>query len=106
MSNVWKGLAVGAAIGAVIGILLDAINGTKNVVASGFDSTKAAVSDHGPEAVAAAKGFAHQVADRVREADLPAKAKDLATDAGGHAAELAEKVSEKAHDNLSHLRDR
>ena len=95
MRNVWRGLAVGALVGAFVGILLDMANRTKRAFSDSYESTRSTVREHGPEAVAALKGFAAHAVEQVREADIPAKVKDAASTAADKASEFGEVAAEK-----------
>ncbi len=69
MNNVWKGLVVGAGTGAAIGLTIDLLRRAGD----GVTSLAELAREHGPDVVAAVSAAAGAGADRVREADLPAK---------------------------------
>lgn len=74
MSNVWKGLAVGAVVGAAIGLVLDLLRGAGKGAAALTDLAR----EHGPDAIAAVGSLASAGADRLRDADLPDKLRHAA----------------------------
>jgi hypothetical protein len=74
MNNIWKGLVVGAVTGAAIGLSVDLLKRAGDGVAAAGQLAR----EHGPELTAAVTAAAKAGAERVREADLPAKARDAA----------------------------
>lgn len=78
MRNVWKGLIVGAVTGATIGLSMDAGRRTGQHLADAAQQAGRAVREHGPGAASAVADAVAGGADRIKRADLPARARDAA----------------------------
>ena len=90
MRNVWKGLIVGAVTGAAVGVLLDL---PARARAGGAAAAELA-RERGPWAAETIASAAAAGADRVRQADLPRKVREV-REAAQH-ADLPRKVREAA----------
>lgn len=86
MRNVWFGLMIGAATGAAIGISLDLGHQAGRRAGQAADAARQALHDHGPELAAAVTNTAARSAEKIKAADLPGKARDLAHRANQSAA--------------------
>lgn len=91
MRNVWKGLIVGAVTGAAVGVLLDL---PARARAGGAAAAELA-RERGPRAAETIASAAAAGADRVRQADLPRKVREVREAA--QQADLPRKVREAAH---------
>ena len=96
MNNVWKGLVVGAVTGAAIGLTIDLLRRAGDGVVSLAELAR----EHGPDAAAAVSAAVGAGAERLREADLPAKLREAAHSAAdsdaAHAIRQAAKTTAAA----------
>ncbi len=83
MRNVWKGLVIGAFAGAGIGIALDIARAVGRKAIEVGAQTREALREHAPDVAEALATRAADVAERVKQADIP-----------GHLGEMAQHVAE------------
>jgi hypothetical protein len=103
MRNVWKGLVIGAFAGAAIGIALDFARaiGRKAIEVGG--QTREALRQHAPEVAEALATKAADVAQRVKQADIPGRLSEMAQHVAG--SPPARAVVEGAHAAGEAVRD-
>jgi hypothetical protein len=74
MSNVWKGLAIGALVGAGVGLILDLLGRA----GKGAVAVAEMAREHGPELAAGVASAAKAGAQRLQDAELPDKLRQAA----------------------------
>jgi hypothetical protein len=111
----------GAATGAAIGLGRDRGEAARQAAAQAAEAAGKALQERGPELKAAVGTALARGAEQVRAADLPGRARDLATRAGQSGAldsgreaaksvaqnahEIGEKIAEQTQDAVGVLRD-
>lgn len=78
MRNMLRGLMVGAVVGAAIGLILDWMKQSEDGASGAAESVARVVREHGPELGAAVAAAASKGVERLKQADLPGKARDVA----------------------------
>jgi hypothetical protein len=103
MRNVWKGLVIGAFAGAAIGIALDIARALGRRAIEVGSQTREAVREHAPEVAEALASRAADVAERVKQADIPGHLSEMAQHVAG--SPPARAVVEGAHAAGEAVRD-
>jgi hypothetical protein len=78
MRNVWKGLVIGAFAGAGIGLALDIARAVGRKAKEMGGQTREALRQHAPEVAEALATKAADVAQRVKQADIPGRLSEMA----------------------------
>jgi hypothetical protein len=73
MRNVWKGLSVGALTGAVVGIAMDWAASAGQSARELSEAGSRAIREHGPDAAAAVRETARDLAHRASESTAAAR---------------------------------
>jgi hypothetical protein len=111
---------IGAVTGAAIGVSLDLGEAAQQGAAQAAEAAGKALQEHGPEFAASVGTAVARGAKHVKAADLPGKARDLATRAShsgaadsareaaqkvaGNARDMGEKIADHTQDAVAGLR--